>query len=347
MTKSFGIAALVMLLAIPLLAILSCGGVEELAYYSNEKYGLNFNYPTGYLLDRYDINSSFYLSIYSNDSSHVVLINATFAKPQLPSMNKSQIASYIADIIMNDIGIGNTSAFNMISCEPGSGIWDWGAAYYFGITDANTSTQDKYYVGECYIKETSNISYELNYVANSSLVPIDQPVEKVILDSFVLTTESGDALKHFSNDEYGVSFNYPANCYLEQQLDNGLYATITPKDITNDSISSIKFTAESKEQASMNMSQIAALIGSSLKTDLKGMGFTDVKILSNGPGTGKWDWQATYSFIYNDTTVQVEYYIKETSITIYQLRYSSSDATQWSAAQTILDSLQIRTMANP
>lgn len=129
-------------------------------------------------------------------------------------------------------------------------------------------------------------------------------------------TEPQPQFVHYVNKEFGFSIDYPKGWLLEELNPNEI--GIKPKDSKYNQIQIGAFHGEPMID-SLPESWVAASTEASLQQFFDMLGGTNLNVFINEPASGKWDWVASFTVIYEDTPLQGSFFIKETKSTCYTL----------------------------
>lgn len=143
-------------------------------------------------------------------------------------------------------------------------------------------------------------------------------------------------LVHYVNKEFGFSVDYPKGWLLEELNPNEI--GIKPRDNDYNQIQICAFHGEPMIGA-LSESWVAASIEASLQQFFDMLGGTNLNVFINEPASGKWDWVASFTVIYEDTPLQGSFLIKETESACYTL--TLIQCMDWPEGQEIINSFTL------
>lgn len=147
---------------------------------------------------------------------------------------------------------------------------------------------------------------------------------------------SANPIKHYVNEEFGYSIDYPKDWILEEFNPNEI--GIMPKDSDYNQIQIGAFHGEPMI-GSLSESLVATSTEVSLQQSFDMLGGTNLNIIVNEPASGKWDWVVTFTVIYEDTQLRGGEYIKEIESTTYTIFYVQNG--DWSEGWEVIDSFSL------
>ena len=141
---------------------------------------------------------------------------------------------------------------------------------------------------------------------------------------------------HYVNKEFGFSIDYPKGWLLEKLNPNEV--GIKPKDSEYNQIQIAAYAGEPMI-GSMPESWVVASTEASLRQFFDVLGGTNLNVFINEPATGKWDWVAGFTVVYEDTPLQGSLSIKETKSTCYTLILIQ--CMDWPEGQEVISSFRL------
>jgi len=90
---------------------------------------------------------------------------------------------------------------------------------------------------------------------------------------------------------------------------------------------------------SLPESQVAALTEAMIQQFFDMLGGKNLNVFINEPASGKWDWTASFTVIYEDTPLQGVFLIKETGTISYTL--TLIQCMDWPEGQEIINSFKL------
>lgn len=141
---------------------------------------------------------------------------------------------------------------------------------------------------------------------------------------------------HHVNKEFGFSVDYPKGWLLEEINPNEI--GIKPRDSDYNQIQIGAFPGE-PIMGSLPESQVAALTEAMIQQFFDMLGGTNLNVFINEPASGKWDWTASFTVIYEGTPLQGVFLIKETESTCYTL--TLIQCLNWPEGQEVLNSFRL------
>jgi len=158
----------------------------------------------------------------------------------------------------------------------------------------------------------------------------------ILVTGVLLLGACGGAIKHYANEEFGYSIDYPEDWFLEE---------ISPTKIGirtgNIAYNQIQIDAYIGGPASTLMSDalLAVEYENRLWQSFSTIGGTDLKVSVNERATGKWDWVIVFTVIYEDALLQGGEFIKETESITYTIFFIQS--ADWPEGQEVIDSFSL------
>lgn len=146
----------------------------------------------------------------------------------------------------------------------------------------------------------------------------------------------GPTTTHYVNEEFGYSIDYPKGWLLEELNPNEI--GIRPTDSKYDQIQIGAFPGE-PVIGLLSESWVAAITEAALQQFLDILGGTNLNVFINEPASGKWDWVASFTAIYQGTPLQGSFFVKETESMAYTLTLIQS--TDWPEGSKVLDSFRL------
>lgn len=143
-------------------------------------------------------------------------------------------------------------------------------------------------------------------------------------------------LVHYVNKEFGYSIDYPKGWLLEELNPNEI--GIKPKDSKYNQIQIGGFHEE-PIIGSIPESWGAASIEAILQQFFDMLGGTNLNVFINEPTSGKWDWMAGFTVIYESTPLQGSFFMKETKSTSYTLMLIQ--ALDWPEGLAVMNSFRL------
>ena len=143
-------------------------------------------------------------------------------------------------------------------------------------------------------------------------------------------------LTHYVNKEFGYSIDYPKGWLLEQLNPNEI--GIKPKDNKYNQIQIGTFHQEPMI-ASVPESWLAASVEATLRQLFDMLGGTNLNVFINEPTSGKYDWTAAFTVVYEDTPLHGSFFIKETVSTWYTVLLV--EGLDWPEGLTAINSFRL------
>jgi hypothetical protein len=141
---------------------------------------------------------------------------------------------------------------------------------------------------------------------------------------------------HYVNKDFGFSVDYPKGWLLEEINPNEI--GIKPKDSEYNQIQIGAFSGE-PIMGSLPESQVAALTEAMIQQFFDMLGGTNLNVFINEPASGKWNWTASFTVIYEGTPLQGVFLIKETQTACYTLMLIQ--CLDWPEGQEVMNSFRL------
>jgi hypothetical protein len=158
----------------------------------------------------------------------------------------------------------------------------------------------------------------------------------LVIGILLLSACGAPTTVHYVNEEFGFSVDYPKGWILEEINPNEI--GIMPRDSDYNQIQIGAFPGE-PIMGSLPESQVAALTEAMIQQFFDMMGGTNLNVFINEPASGKWDWTASFTVIYEDTPLQGVFLIKETETISYTL--TLIQCLDWPEGQEVLNSFSL------
>lgn len=142
--------------------------------------------------------------------------------------------------------------------------------------------------------------------------------------------------KHYVNEEFGYSIDYPKDWIMEELSSNSI--GIKPTDSAFNQIQIFAYAGQSLA-GSMPDLMLVEMYDADLRQSLGASGYTDIDIPVNTRGADKWDWEIAFTAIYEDIPLQGGEFIKETESMTYAVFYIRSG--NWLEGQAVMDSFSL------
>lgn len=149
-------------------------------------------------------------------------------------------------------------------------------------------------------------------------------------------TSATPELVHYANSEFGYSIDYPKGWLFEQLNPNEI--GVKPRDSEYNQVQIAAYFGEPMI-GSVPESWVAASIEASLQQFFDLLGGRDLNVFFNEPASGKWDWVAGFTVIYEDTPLQGQMLVTETESVTYVLMLVQF--MDWPEGQDVVDSFRI------
>lgn len=142
--------------------------------------------------------------------------------------------------------------------------------------------------------------------------------------------------KEYLNHEYGYAITYPGNWYFEEFNPNEI--GVKPRD---NQYNQIQIHSEHGQPliGVIANSLYAASVEAALQQFYDVLGARNLNVFVNGPASGKWDWVAVFTVIYDETPLQGAMFIKETQSTCYTLVLIRLG--DWPEGQAVFESFRL------
>ncbi len=148
----------------------------------------------------------------------------------------------------------------------------------------------------------------------------------------------GGELVHYTNNEFGYSIDYPNGWLFEKLNPNEI--GIMPKDSAYNQIQISAYFGEPMI-GSMPDSWVAASNEAGLQLFFDMLGGRNLNVFINEPASGKWDWVAAFTVIYEDTPLHGEMFIRETESITYTLMLIQVAGMDWPEGQDVVNSFRV------
>jgi hypothetical protein len=143
-------------------------------------------------------------------------------------------------------------------------------------------------------------------------------------------------LTHYVSEEFHYSIDYP-----EDWLTTDLTPTeigIKPADADYKQIQ-IKADVGEPLTAAMSIQQQSEMYAANIRQSFAILGATDVSIPENKAGTGRWNWELTFTMTYENTPLEGGEFILETESITYTIFYIQSE--DWPEGMEVIDSFSL------
>jgi hypothetical protein len=158
----------------------------------------------------------------------------------------------------------------------------------------------------------------------------------ILVTGVILLGACGGPNKHYVNEEFGYSIDYPKG-WLQEEISSTRIG-IKPEDSTYNQIQIDAYTGAPASASTADVF-LAITYEADLQQALSTFGCTDLNISINERTTGKWDWMIFFTVIYEGTPLDGGEFIKETESITYTIFFIQS--ADWPEGQEVIDSFSL------